>query len=161
MSNEKNEVETVEETKQLVSVIFEGKMSGTIANSNFAKEYNYWWYGKKLVPDDFVVVDSPATGYTVVRVVTVVDYDNVLPAWRKDWKTVVDYVDTEAYEATLAKQARVKQLKADLKKRADEMQELVLYNHLAQHDENARKMLEELGELEGFDKLPTALPNNK
>jgi hypothetical protein len=162
MSDEKNEVVEVEEYKQLVSVIFHGKMSGTAHDLYREKEYNFWWYGKKLAPDDFVIVDSPSTGYTVVRVVTVVDYDNVAAGWKtKDWKTIVDYVDTEAHEAVLAKQARVKQLRADLQRRADEMQELVLYNHLAQHDESARKMLEELGELEGFDKLPTALPNNK
>lgn len=89
-----------------------------------------------------VIVDSPSMGYVVVEVAEVDAKDD-----NKATKRVVNTIDDTDYKNHLNKLERTKQIKAKLEQKKKEVEELYLWEMLAEKDEDAKALLDELKSL--------------
>ncbi|MCV0350149.1 MAG: hypothetical protein K5863_08740 [Nitratireductor sp.] len=91
---------------------------------------------------DHVIVDTPHNGYTCVKVVA------VLPAGSANaTKSVIQVVNDNEYQADLQREKRIREIKAQLKARQNEIAELAFFRHLAEVDPEAKVLVDELSKL--------------
>jgi multidrug resistance efflux pump len=88
-----------------------------------------------------VIVDSPSMGYVVVEVAEVDVEDD------KATKRVVNTIDDTDYKNHLNKLERTKQIKAKLEQKKKEVEELYIWEMLAEKDDDAKALLDELKSL--------------
>jgi hypothetical protein len=112
---------------------------------NYDKTYSYFT-DLELKVDDHVVVDSPSTGFEVVKVTEVQGMSTSLLSKASKW--IVQKLDIAGYEKKKEVQRLVQEVKNKLKQRKDEMEEMLLYQQLADKDPEIMKLMKELGKLD-------------
>lgn len=99
--------------------------------------------GIKPNKGDLVVV-SCATGFAICEVMET----NIMPS-RTDYAYVVGTVDVKAYKEYVQKEQEKEKLKAVLKARKEEMEQMAVYELLADKDEGFAELLKKFKELGG------------
>lgn len=114
--------------KKLVAVLFENNL----------KEYHFLTV-EALELGNKVVVDTQSG----LKIATVVRTRGISVTSASRW--VVQKINTNAHEERLRKQEIVVEIKNKLRKRKDEMEDILIYQKLAKDDPEIKKLLEELG----------------
>ena len=111
----------------------------TFEHSSYAKEYAFACYIDDIRVGDTVVVET----VNGLMIATVVNLDATLPG-KKTLKQVVDKVDMAAFEERKQKAEKVKKLKTKIEKKVKELQDIALYEMLAEKDPELKNMVSEL-----------------
>lgn len=121
-----------------------------IDDADDARVYNYACFDDSILIDDICVVKTAHHGFSLARVVTFLEKDKEAVGAGRE---IVCKVDFSAYEARVETRKRREQLKADMQLKAAQMQELAVYQMLADKDPEMAAMLEEYKRLtDGLDK---------
>lgn len=123
-----------------------------IEGTNANKEYHYALYDDNICIDDYVVVKSANHGMGIARVTDIVPDGNVTQAMRdycNEGREVISKFDMGAYEQRVEKRKIAKQLKADMNKKMKEMQELAMFEMMAEKNPELKEMLDKYKELIG------------
>ena len=120
-------------TNKIVGVKFD--------NSPYSKEYAFITYIDVKI-GDLVVVDT-RNGFTLG---TVTNLTGSIPC-KQELKEVVDVVNVSEFNARKEKAEKLKKLKAKMDKRVKELQDIAVYEMLAEKDSELATMLAELKEL--------------
>lgn len=121
--------------KRLIGVKFD--------NTPIAKEYVFASFIDVHI-GDAVVVDTQ-NGFTIG---TVSGLDKTLPKGVASvLREVVDIIDFSAFYARKEKAEKIKTLKKEMDERVKELQDIAVYELLAEKDEELGRMLKELREL--------------
>lgn len=110
-----------------------------LSNSKYAN------FDSTITTDDMVVVRIPYAGLELATVVEVIDSNDVDLAGE-----VVAKVDTAAYDARVANRAKAAELKAKMKERAKQLQDIALYQMLAKDDPAMLELLSEYQAIPGM-----------
>ncbi|NCC85267.1 MAG: hypothetical protein EOM03_14240 [Clostridia bacterium] len=110
-----------------------------LEGSNTETDYFYACYSDYLAAGDICVVKSAHHGFGIAQITGFVD-----EAPEEITREIVCGANFSAYEKREADRARRKELMAQMKKRAAELQEVVLYETLAKSDPDMAKLLDEL-----------------
>lgn len=108
-------------------------------HSSYAKEYAFACYLDEIKVGDTVVVET----VNGLQIATVTTLTGRLPN-EKVLKEVVDKVDLTAFEERKKKAEKMKKLKAKIDKRVKQLQDIALYEMLAEKDPELRDMVSEL-----------------
>ena len=108
------------------------------------QEYSYIFdLSNDVAVGDYVVVDSPYNGFVTAKVCSV----KTSLTGGKATKYVVDYVDVSAHNARIEAQKRAEGIKKALAKKLKAFQEAQCYQLLAQSDQEAAQLIEELNQI--------------
>ena len=121
-----------------------------IEGSNTSKDYDYALYDNNLRVGDHVVVKSANHGFGLAKITEIVSDDCVTQAmldYCNAGREVVSGFDMSAYEERLEKRKIAKQLKADMNKKMKEMQELAMFEMMAEKNPELKEMLDKYKEL--------------
>ena len=121
-----------------------------IEGINVNKEYHYALYDDNICIDDYVVVKSANHGFGIARVVDIIPDGYVTQTMRdycNEGREVVAAFDMGAYEGRVNKRKMAKQLKADMNKKMKEMQELAMFEMMAEKNPELKEMLDKYKEL--------------
>ncbi len=130
--------------RKIVAVVF---VNDQLTEPKYDKEY-YYFTDLDLAIRDLVVVRTGAE-YKVVRVVATEGFTALERAKCAKW--IVQKVDLLGYEKRLEKENLIQEMKAKLRERKEQMEELAIYRMLAKDDPTMGDMLNKLAELEGVD----------
>jgi hypothetical protein len=89
-----------------------------------------------LKKGDWVVTDS-SNGYTVAEVIAIKELTTKSKRW------IVCKIDVTAHKAKMQKEQEISKIRAKLETRRKALQDIEVYNILAQKDEEMAKLLEE------------------
>lgn len=106
---------------------------------------NYANFDDTIKKGDMVVVNAPYTGFELATVIEVVDRNDV-----ETDKEVVCKVDTTAYDARVENRAKAAELKAKMKERAKQLQDIALYQMLAKDDPAMLELLSQYQAIPGM-----------
>lgn len=98
-----------------------------------------------LKEGDFCVVESPSHGLTVVRVVSLVEYQE----YAGGLKEIVDKVDVATYEANKKRAAELQALSDLLERKAIEARKRLDWEQLFDGDTETQELLKKFKELTG------------
>lgn len=118
--------------------------------SNTSKEYDCALYDNNLGVGDYVVVKSANHGFGLAKITEIVSEDCVTQAmldYCNAGREVVSGFDMSSYEARVEKRKIAKQLKADMNKKMKEMQELAMFEMMAEKNPELKEMLDKYKEL--------------
>ena len=115
-----------------------------IEGANTDREYHYALYDDNIGVDDYVVVKSANHGLGLAKVISVISDDVVTPAmidYCNAGREVVSSFDMEAYNSRVEKRKIAKHLKAEMNKKMKEMQELAMFELMAEKNPELAEML--------------------
>lgn len=121
-----------------------------IEGTNTNKEYHYALYDNNTCVNDYVVVKSANHGFGIARVIDIIPDVYVTQAMRdycNEGREVISKFDMYAYEQRVEKRKMAKQLKADMNKKMKEMQELAMFEMMAEKNPELKEMLDQYKEL--------------
>lgn len=121
-----------------------------IEGSNTSKDYDCALFDNNLGVGDHVVVKSANHGFGLAKITEIVSDDCVTQAmldYCNAGREVVSGFDMSAYEERLEKRKIAKQLKADMNKKMKEMQELAMFEMMAEKNPELKDMLDKYKEL--------------
>ena len=118
-------------------------MNGQIIRVKFPNSYNNQEY------DFFCYIDVKVGDTVVVDTVNGLQIATVssLNGGDKATKEVVDVVDLDAFNERKKKAAQIKALKSKMNKRVKELQDIALYELMAEKDPEIKEFLDELKKL--------------
>lgn len=118
--------------------------------TNVNKEYTYAFYDDSIMVDDKVVVKSANHGFGLATVTQIID-DNCVTQSMKDCcnegREIVAKFDISAYNERIEKRKAAKQLKTEMNKKLKEVQELAMFEMMAEKNPELKEMLETYKEL--------------
>jgi hypothetical protein len=114
-------------------------------NDKKVSNHTYANFDPNIVKGDMVIVNTPYAGLELGAVVEVIDRNDVATD-----KEVVAKVDTTAYDARVANRAKAAELKAKMKERAKQLQDIALYQMLAKDDADMMALLAEYQAIPGM-----------
>ena len=121
-----------------------------IEGVNTKCEYYYALYDNNIRSGDHVVVKSAHNGFGLA-VITEIVPDHCIEQEMVDFcnggREVVTWFDMSSYEERVENRKKAKQIKADMDKKVKEMQELVLYEMMAEKNPELKQMLDTYKEL--------------
>jgi hypothetical protein len=120
------------------------KFPNTNPYNNPNKTYAYSTDVEEIAVGDTVVVESPSSGFTCVKVTAIDESDTAVT---KATKWVVCKVDAETYKARVEREKRKGVILAKLAKIQKEILERDMFSQLAALDTDAAKLVEELKNL--------------
>ena len=123
-----------------------------IEGTNTDKEYYYALYDDFIISSDYVVVKSANHGFGVAMVTDIISDDCVTQSMRdycNEGREIIAKFDMVAYEQRVEKRKMAKQLKADMNKKMKEMQELAMFEMMAEKNPELKEMLDKYKELIG------------
>lgn len=128
---------------KIINAVFNISTNGAFANTN--KEYCFLCFDDAKEGDIAVV----ETQYGL-QLVTIVGFTSRIPANipKGNMKEVVAIVDMAAFVARKEKEHKLKDLKARMKKRVQQLQEDAVYEMMAKEDDELSAMLKEYKELQ-------------
>lgn len=128
---------------KIINAVFNISTNGAFANTN--KEYCFLCFDDAKERDIAVV----ETQYGL-QLVTIVGFTSRIPANipKGNMKEVVAIVDMDAFVARKEKEHKLKDLKARMKKRVQQLQEDAVYEMMAKEDDELSAMLKEYKELQ-------------
>lgn len=112
-------------------------MSGTNTNT----EYEYAMFDDCCSVGDVVAVQSARHGIGVAKITAIIDKDRAIT--KKFEREIIAPINMDAYEQRKKNRARLKELDNKMKKKADEINRLAVFEMLAEKDEELKMMLEE------------------
>jgi hypothetical protein len=118
--------------------------------TNTNREYYYALYDSNISTGDYVVVKSANHGFGLAVVTDVVADEHITQAMRdycNGGREVVDKFDMLSYENRVEKRKKAKQLKANMDKKMKELQELAVFEMMAEKNPELKDMLDEYKEL--------------
>ena len=121
-----------------------------IEGSNTSKDYDCALFDNTLGVGDHVVVKSANHGFGLAKITEIVSDDCVTQAmldYCNAGREVVSGFDMSAYEERLEKRKIAKQLKTDMNKKMKEMQELAMFEMMAEKNPELKEMLDKYKEL--------------
>lgn len=121
-----------------------------VEGTNSSREYYYALYNYCVCVDDYVVVKSANHGMGIARVTDIILEEHVTQEMRdycNEGREVINMFDMSAYEERVENRKKAKQLKADMEKKVKAMQELALYEMMAEKNPELKEMLETYKEL--------------
>ena len=104
----------------------------------------YAYYDLKLSEDDVIVVKNPQ-GFSVAKVIKVIEKNEVTEQMRNYIEygyEVVDLVSTCSYEERVENRKIAKELKIEMDRKMKKMQEITLYEMMAEKCPELKQMLE-------------------
>lgn len=107
-------------------------------DSDSSNTYEYANFDPYLAVGDLCVVKSAHHGLGIGKVVEILNLSDV-----KTSREIVARVNTDAYDLRVANRARAAELKAKMKERAKQLQDIALYQMLAKDDPAMMELLEE------------------
>ena len=108
--------------------------------ANTDVEYQYALYDESVKTGDVVVVKTGHHGFALAKVVTINEEDlNLVSCGRE----IVSAVDFTSYTARREKAERLQRLKAEMDAKARNLQQVALYEMLAEKDSSMRDLLTE------------------
>jgi hypothetical protein len=110
-----------------------------ISNNKYAN------FDSTIKTGDMVVLSTPYAGLELATVVEIIDSNDVGCTGE-----VVSKVDTTAYDARVANRAKAAELKAKMKERAKQLQDIALYQMLAKDDPAMLELLSEYQAIPGM-----------
>ena len=137
MDNKPLTIETYGMPFRLASVKF-------IEGNNTASTYTYACYDESLVVGDTVVVKSANHGFGIAKIVS---FEEPEDASKAPIREIVCRICFDAYFARESRRNNAKALKIKMAKRAKELQEITLYETLAQGDASMAGLLQEFKDL--------------
>jgi hypothetical protein len=102
-------------------------------------------FDSTIATGDMVVLNTPYAGLELATVVEIIDSNDVGCTGE-----VVAKVDTTAYDARVANRAKAAELKAKMKERAKQLQDIALYQMLAKDDPAMLELLSEYQAIPGM-----------
>lgn len=114
-------------------------------DDNKISSNNYANFDSAVETGDMVVVSTPYAGLELATVVEIIDSNDVGLAGE-----IVAKVDTTAYDARVANRAKAAELKAKMKERAKQLQDIALYQMLAKDDPAMLELLSEYQAIPGM-----------
>ena len=123
-----------------------------IEGTNTSKEYHYACYDDRICINDYVVVKSAHHGFGVAQVVDIIADCYVTQSMRdycNEGREIIAAFGMGAYEERVEKRKLAKQLKSDMSKKMKEMQELAMFEMMAEKNPELKVMLEKYKELIG------------
>ena len=121
-----------------------------VEGTNVNREYQYALYDNNIGVDDYVVVKSANHGMGIARVTGIIPSDYVTQQMRdycNEGREVVAKFDMSSYEERVEKRKKAKQLKAEMNKKMKEMQELAMFEMMAEKNPELKEMLDAYKEL--------------
>lgn len=121
-----------------------------VEGTNTNREYYYALYDSNIGTGDYVVVKSANHGFGIA-VVTNVIADGYVTQSMRDYcnggREVVAKFDMFSYEERVEKRKKAKQLKVDMDKKMKELQELAVFEMMAEKNPELKDMLDKYKEL--------------
>jgi hypothetical protein len=114
-------------------------------DGNNSSTYDYANFDPELKEGDLCVVKSAHHGLGIAKVVEFVDQNDI-----QTQREIVAKVDTTAYDARVANRAKAAELKAKMKERAKQLQDIALYQMLAKDDADMMALLAEYQAIPGM-----------
>ena len=121
-----------------------------LEGTNTEREYHYALYDDNICCGDYVVVKSANHGLGIAKVVDIVPDGCVTQAMRdycNAGREVIAAFDMGAYNDRVEKRKLAKQLKAEMNKKMKEMQELAMFEMMAEKNPELAEMLAAYKEL--------------
>lgn len=112
---------------------------------NKLSNHTYANFDGSIVKGDMVIVSTPYAGLALGTVVEVIERNDV-----NTTNEVVSKVDTTAYDARVANRAKAAELKAKMRERAKQLQDIALYQMLAKDDPAMLELLSEYQAIPGM-----------
>lgn len=107
-------------------------------DDNKISSNKYANFDSTIAIGDMVVLSTPYTGLELATIVEIIDSNDVGCTGE-----VVAKVDTTAYDTRVANRAKAAELKAKMKERAKQLQDIALYQMLAKDDPAMLELLSE------------------
>lgn len=121
-----------------------------VEGANTSKEYYYAFYDNNICTEDYVVVKSANHGFGIARVTDIIP-DHLITQSMRDYcnegREVVSLFDMSAYEQRIERRKQARQLKSDMNKKMKEMQELAMFELMAEKNPELKEMLDAYKEL--------------
>ena len=116
-----------------------------VQGTNTTKEYAFALFDYSIVINDLVLCDT-ANGYNVARVVEIFPKSECKADVTKE---IICNVDFEAYNIRKDNREKARQLKVEMEKKVKAMQELTLYEMMAEKSPELKEMLDNYKSLIG------------
>lgn len=121
-----------------------------IEGANIKNEYHYALYDNSVVTGDYVVVKSAHHGFGLAEVTAIIP-DECVNQEMRDYcnvgREVISKFDMNAYRERSENRKRAKELKSEMDKKMKEMQELAMFEMMAEKNPELKAMLETYKEL--------------
>lgn len=121
-----------------------------VEGANTSKEYHYALYDRGIGVGDYVVVKSARHGMGIATIIDIIPDDlvtNTMRDYCNEGREVVSMFDMSAYEERVEKRKQAKKLKEDMNKKMKEMQELAMFELMAEKNPELKEMLDTYKEL--------------
>lgn len=142
--NEENNI-TNKGDNEMITGNYRVAMVKFVQGTNTTKEYAFASFEDYIKVDDYVLCDT-AYGYSVGKVVDIVNKDEYEGDVTKEIICFVDFTD---FEQRKKNREEAKKLKSEMDKKMKEMQELALYEMMAEKSPELKEMLEQYKGLVG------------
>lgn len=121
-----------------------------IEGSNTNNEYHYALYDESILPGDHVVVKTAHHGMGIAKIINIIADEYVTQKMR-DYcncgREVISKFDMNAYNERIEKRKMAKSLKIEMDKKVKEMQELTMFEMMAEKNPELKMMLDTYKEL--------------
>lgn len=114
--------------------------------TNTNKTYIYACYESGIKKGDICVVKSAHHGFGIGEITSVYNGTIDEPIYRE----IVCIVNFDAYNTRVENRERIKQLKEQMKKRSEQLQDIALYEMLAKNDKTMMDLLDEFKTIGGM-----------
>ena len=121
-----------------------------VEGNNTEREYHYALYDDDIYGGNHVVVKSANHGMGIAVVTYVFEDDEITQQMRdycNEGREIVAKFDMGAYNHRVANRKKAKQLKAEMNKKMKEMQELAMFEMMAEKNPELKEMLDTYKEL--------------
>lgn len=105
-------------------------------DASFASSHNYANFDTSLAKGDLCVVKSLNHGLGLAKVVEIIDQNDIQTS-----REIVAKVDTQDYDFRVAARKDAAELKAKMRERAKQLQDIMLYQMLAKEDPDMQDLL--------------------
>lgn len=143
--NEENNI-TDKGDNEMITGNYRVAMVKFVQGTNTTSKYSFALFDEYITVDDFVLCDT-AHGYSVGKIVEIInkeDYDGCDVT-----KEIICFVDFTDFEQRKKNREEAKKLKSEMDKKMKEMQELALYEMMAEKSPELKEMLEQYKGLVG------------
>ena len=152
LDNNTNNIETDEGENNMLMGNYTVCKVKFIEGNNTEREYHYALYDNDICINDYVVVKSAHHGFGIAQVVDIIADCYVTQSMRdycNEGREIIAAFDMGDYEDRVNKRKIAKQLKADMNKKLKEVQELAMFEMMAEKNPELKVMLEQYKELIG------------
>ena len=137
-TNQENNI-TDKGDNEMITGNYRVAMVKFIQGTNTDKKYAFALFNDELEVDDCVLCDT-RNGYSVGKIVEIISKDEYNGV--EITKEIMCYVDFSDFEQRKKNRAEAKKLKSEMDKKMKEMQELALYEMMAEKSPELKEMLD-------------------